>query len=50
MWIIGCVLVGSEAHGSHFEKAKAAYEEGGGRDEIEERALQLSFQNYHGPY
>ncbi|GJN90545.1 hypothetical protein Rhopal_003557-T1 [Rhodotorula paludigena] len=36
VWIIGCVLVGSEAHGSHFEKAKAAYEEGGGRDEIEE--------------
>ncbi|GAA5857105.1 hypothetical protein JCM9279_001785 [Rhodotorula babjevae] len=34
--IIICCLVGAEAHGSHFEKGKAAFEEGAGRDEIEE--------------
>lgn len=36
--IIICCLVGAEQHGSHFEKGKAAFEDGGGRDEIEERA------------
>ncbi|GAA5825838.1 hypothetical protein JCM3770_005239 [Rhodotorula araucariae] len=35
-WLIGCCLIGAEHHGSHFEKGKAAFEEGGGRDEIEE--------------
>ncbi|TNY18325.1 carboxylic acid transporter [Rhodotorula diobovata] len=34
--IIICCLVGAEQHGSHFEKGKAAFEDGGGRDEIEE--------------
>lgn len=36
-WIILCCLVGREAHGSHFEKGKAAFEKGAGNDEIEER-------------
>jgi len=36
-WIILCCLIGREAHGSHFEKGKAAFEEGAGNDEIEER-------------
>ncbi|GAA5882443.1 hypothetical protein JCM16303_001736 [Sporobolomyces ruberrimus] len=35
-WIILCCLVGREAHGSHFEKGKAAFEKGAGNDEIEE--------------
>ncbi|GAA5868242.1 hypothetical protein JCM3774_000615 [Rhodotorula dairenensis] len=35
-WIIGCCLIGAEQHGSHFEKGKAAFEVGAGRDEIEE--------------
>ncbi|GAA5841200.1 hypothetical protein JCM5353_002026 [Sporobolomyces roseus] len=35
-WIILCCLIGREAHGSHFEKGKAAFEEGAGNDEIEE--------------
>lgn len=38
-WIIGCCLIGAEQHGSHFEKGKAAFEVGAGRDEIEEREL-----------
>lgn len=33
--IIICMLVGKEDHGSHFEKGKAAFEEGGGLDVIE---------------
>lgn len=37
-WIIGCCLLGREQLGLHFEKGKAAFEKGGGRDEIEERA------------
>lgn len=36
-WIIGCCLIGREQLGLHFEKGKAAFEKGGGRDEIEER-------------
>lgn len=40
-WIIGCCLIGAEQHGSHFEKGKAAFEVGAGRDEIEERELDL---------
>ncbi|GAA5970971.1 hypothetical protein JCM21900_003547 [Sporobolomyces salmonicolor] len=35
-WLIGCCLIGREFHGSHFEKGKAAFEQGGGKDEIEE--------------
>ncbi|GAA6064042.1 hypothetical protein JCM10212_001468 [Sporobolomyces blumeae] len=35
-WIIGCCLIGREYHGSHFEKGKAAFEQGAGNDEIEE--------------
>jgi SHS family lactate transporter-like MFS transporter len=35
-WIILCCLVGRESHGAHFEKGKAAFEEGAGNDEIEE--------------
>ncbi|GAA5832455.1 hypothetical protein JCM3766R1_003083 [Sporobolomyces carnicolor] len=35
-WIILCCLVGREYHGAHFEQGKAAFEEGAGRDEIEE--------------
>lgn len=35
-WLIGCCLIGRESHGAHFEKGKAAFEEGAGRDEIEE--------------
>ncbi|BGO91632.1 hypothetical protein NBRC10512_008079 [Rhodotorula toruloides] len=35
-WIIGCCLLGREQLGLHFEKGKAAFEKGGGRDEIEE--------------
>ncbi|GAA5820011.1 hypothetical protein JCM11251_005447 [Rhodosporidiobolus azoricus] len=37
-WLIGCCLIGAEQHGSHFEKGKAAFEEGGGNDEIDEMA------------
>ncbi|BGP16377.1 hypothetical protein JCM10213_004920 [Rhodosporidiobolus nylandii] len=35
-WIIGCCLLGSESHGAHFEQGKAAFEEGAGRDELDE--------------
>lgn len=38
-WIIGCCLIGSEAHGAHFERGKAAFEKGGGRDERQYRSL-----------
>ncbi|GAA5886027.1 hypothetical protein JCM6882_004238 [Rhodosporidiobolus microsporus] len=37
-WLIGCCLIGKEQHGAHFEKGKAAYEEGAGNDEIDEMA------------
>lgn len=35
-WIILLSILGSEAHGSHFEKGKAAFEEGGGLDVLDE--------------
>ncbi|GAA6001340.1 hypothetical protein JCM10207_006615 [Rhodosporidiobolus poonsookiae] len=35
-WLICCALLGAENHASHFEQGKAAFEEGAGRDEIEE--------------
>lgn len=47
-WIILCCLVGREYHGAHFEQGKAAFEEGAGRDEIEERES-LSFAE-HGSF
>lgn len=45
--LIGCVcafvavvtLFGPENHGSHFERAKAAFEEGAGNDELEDEEL-----------
>ncbi|GAA5856199.1 hypothetical protein JCM8547_000815 [Rhodosporidiobolus lusitaniae] len=36
-WIIGCCLIGREEHGKHFEHGKAAFEEGAGDDEMDER-------------
>ncbi|OBZ68965.1 Carboxylic acid transporter [Grifola frondosa] len=35
-FVLVVTLIGPEHHGSHFEKHKAAFEEGAGRDEIEE--------------
>ncbi|GAA6038147.1 hypothetical protein JCM8097_005758 [Rhodosporidiobolus ruineniae] len=35
-WLIGCCLLGAEDHGAHFERGKAAFEEGAGNDELEE--------------
>ena len=32
-FVILCTIVGPEHHGSHFEKAKAAFEEGAGEDQ-----------------
>ncbi|KAH9936604.1 carboxylic acid transporter protein [Fomitopsis serialis] len=32
-FVVLCTIVGPENHGSHFEKYKAAFEEGAGRDE-----------------
>lgn len=37
VWIILCTLVGREDHGAHFERGKAAFEKGGGLDEMDER-------------
>lgn len=33
-FVVLCTIVGPEHHGSHFEKAKAAFEEGAGEDEV----------------
>lgn len=33
-FLILCTIIGPENHGSHFEKAKAAFEEGAGEDEV----------------
>lgn len=46
-WIILCCLIGREAHGSHFEKGKAAFEQGAGNDEIEEREFGSSILSVH---
>jgi len=46
-WIILCCLIGREAHGSHFEKGKAAFEQGAGNDEIEEREFESSILSVH---
>ncbi|KZP07481.1 hypothetical protein FIBSPDRAFT_902008 [Athelia psychrophila] len=35
-FVIFITLIGPENHASHFEQAKAAFEEGGGNDELEE--------------
>ncbi len=32
-WTMVCVLVGPEHHGSHFEEAKVAFQEGAGLDD-----------------
>ncbi|GAA5983689.1 hypothetical protein JCM11641_000934 [Rhodosporidiobolus odoratus] len=40
-WLIGCCLLGSENHGARFENAKAAFEEGAGADEMDERDDQV---------
>ncbi|KZP07478.1 MFS general substrate transporter [Athelia psychrophila] len=38
-FVIFITLIGPENHASHFEKAKTAFEEGGGNDELEEEDL-----------
>ena len=38
-FVIFITLVGPENHGAHFEKAKTAFEEGGGNDELEDEDL-----------
>ncbi|KAI0074125.1 MFS general substrate transporter [Panus rudis PR-1116 ss-1] len=38
-FVIIVTIIGPENHGSHFEKAKTAFEEGAGRDELEEDDL-----------
>lgn len=38
-FVIFITLIGPENHSSHFEKAKTAFEEGGGNDELEEEDL-----------
>ena len=32
-FVVFITIIGPEKHGSHFEKHKAAFEEGGGRDD-----------------
>jgi SHS family lactate transporter-like MFS transporter len=46
-FVIFITIIGPENHGSHFEKHKAAFEEGGGRDDsvIEEEASRHSSSN-----
>ncbi|KAF7977223.1 hypothetical protein HWV62_45206 [Athelia sp. TMB] len=38
-FVIFITLIGPENHGAHFEKAKTAFEEGGGNDELEDEDL-----------
>jgi len=38
-FVIFITLIGPENHAAHFEKAKTAFEEGGGNDELEEEDL-----------
>ena len=37
-FVLVITIIGPENYGSHFEKHKTAFEEGGGRDELEEDA------------
>ena len=39
-FVLVITIIGPENYGSHFEKHKTAFEEGGGRDELEDEGVE----------
>ena len=47
-YVVVLTIIGPENHGSHFEKAKTAFEEGAGADELEDEEILEEERRRHG--